>query len=197
MSDAYEFDVFLSYSRKGPVGEWVRNHFHPLLMDWLDSIAVHEPKIFVDWEQETGVRWPINLQRALKRSKCLVAVWSSQYFRSPWCVAEWSTMVAREKLLGFATAESPRGLVYPVVFSDGDNFPSEAKSRQSVDLRNWNYPQKQFRETAAYMELERKVQEITEELCGWIQTAPPWRDDWPLEFPHAYPEIEPVLPRIE
>jgi hypothetical protein len=36
MADDYEYDVFVSYRRKQPMMGWVKNHFYPLLLEFLD-----------------------------------------------------------------------------------------------------------------------------------------------------------------
>lgn len=135
---SYEYEFFLSYSRKNPVGNWVRNNFHPELEQWLASFAGNAPRIFIDKDIEEGDHWPSRLENALRRSKYLVAVWSPQYFTSPWCVAEWQSMRQREALLGLGTPEAPHGLVCAVVFSDGKTFPPEAQATQRHDLSAWN-----------------------------------------------------------
>ena len=56
MAEDYLYDVFISYRHKPPMGEWVRNHFYPLLEQRLpDCLPIsHETKIFIDWDIETG-----------------------------------------------------------------------------------------------------------------------------------------------
>lgn len=119
----YQYDVFISCRRPNPVGGWVKNHFHPLLVEWLSQAMPYEPEIFIDAEGiETSDDWPLKLRQALLGSRCLVTVWSADYFRSAWCMAEWKSMAKREDLLGYRTPENPSGLVYPVVFFDGEHL---------------------------------------------------------------------------
>ncbi len=47
MAEDYEYDVFVSYRRKQPVMDWVKNHFHPLLEQWL-------PNAMPAWQD-----WPV------------------------------------------------------------------------------------------------------------------------------------------
>jgi hypothetical protein len=197
MPGGYEYDVFVSYCHKPPVYDWVKTHFYPLLEDWLGSVTPHEPSVFVDWRMETGVDWPVKLQRALKNSRCLVAVWSPHYFRSKWCVAEWHSILEREKVLGLRTPQKPRGLVYPVVFSDGSHFPKEAKETQYIDLSEWNYPHPQFGQALAYLDFVKQMQDIAKELAILIAQAPSWESDWPVVLPPAYPAPAASFPRIQ
>ncbi|MES0336218.1 MAG: toll/interleukin-1 receptor domain-containing protein [Candidatus Magnetobacterium sp. LHC-1] len=135
MEDDYLYDVFISYRNMDPVNLWVKNQFHPLLRRWLSVSLTYKPTIFVDWEQRTGDDWRKNIPKALQRSRCLAAVWSTLYFYdSPWCVAEWKRMEEREKKLGIDNC-----LVYPVTYFDGDKFPDDAKTKVSVDLSRWSH----------------------------------------------------------
>lgn len=134
MAEDYIYDVFVSYRHKPPVLDWIRNHFFPLLEQWLPNAmpVEHETRIFIDWDEiEIGAAWPAKLRQALKQSRCVLAVWAPEYFRSEWCLAEWQTIRERERLLGLGTEQQPEGLIYPVVFFDGEHFPQEARNAQS------------------------------------------------------------------
>ena len=135
----YEWDVFVSYPRHGQVGRWVHNHFSPVLRECLDSVLPQQPRMFIDDGIATGQIWSNELRHALLHSRLLVAVWTPPFFRSPWCMTEWESMLAREAVL--AGGRPPRGLVYPIVFSDGDHFAPRAKQTQyRRDLTAFAYP---------------------------------------------------------
>jgi hypothetical protein len=192
----YAYDIFLSYHRRPPVGDWVRNHFHPRLSEWLAESCSFEPRIFVDWGQETGVHWPENLRLALKQSKCLVPVWSPRYFRSPWCLAELESMWLREERLGLGTEENPSGLVLPVAFNDGDHFSDRAKAVQHRDFRKWNFPAPSFVSTEPYLRFIEEIQAFAAELADVIARAPEYSEDWPIVTPVAPDEPTLDLPRL-
>jgi len=157
----------------------------------------HQTKIFVDWDGiETGSAWPEKLQHALKRSRCLLPIWSPEYFRSTWCLAEWRTMMEREKLLGMRTIELSEGLIYPVTYFDGEHFPQEARTCQQKDLCRWNTPHSIFSDTPGYVEFDRQVQLLVQELARMVQRAPDWQD-WPVVVPENSPDQGVVrLPRL-
>jgi TIR domain len=106
MAHGYVHDIFISYRHMGPAHTWVTEYFFPLLKKWLpDYIPSNynfdeEKSIFIDQQIETGSSWPIRLNEALHTSRCLLPIWSPQYFRSDWCKAELHTMLEREKMLG-------------------------------------------------------------------------------------------------
>lgn len=156
-----------------------------------------EPKIFIDTKQETGVHWPQNIQKALKKTRILLAVWSPHFFRSQWCVAEWESMLKREEVIGMSVGENAGGLIYPILFSDGKHFPEKAKERQYKDISRWGFPQKGFEETIEYIDFHRQVEDIAKELELQIEKVPAWQNDWPIiENPPIDEEPKVELMRI-
>ncbi len=177
--------------------DWVTNHFHPLLEQWLPSHLPYTPKIFIDRNIETGSAWPSTLKQALKTSRCLVAVWSPEYFRSSWCLAEWRSMYEREKLIRKQAARKTLKLIYPVVFSDGEYFHKDAKNTQSKDLRKWNTPHAVFSQSTEYIVFDKIVQALCKELSGIIQRVPTWQKNWPIVTPSSTQKVAVKLPRIK
>jgi hypothetical protein len=200
MSEDYIYDVFISYRRQPPVLDWVRNHFHPLVEQWLPNSLPPDwqVRVFIDEKSiETGSAWPEHLKQALRGSRCLLPIWSPDYFRSAWCVAEWQSMREREKILGYRTNQNPTGLIYPVRFADGDFYPTEAKLTQQKDFRSWNTPHPIFRETRGFVDFDQAVQVVCGEIAAMLQKAPPWSDQWPVVTPAVSAEVKLVLPRLK
>lgn len=185
MLEDYEYHFFISYSRSEDVHGWVHNHFSPVLTNCLGSLMDEEPRIFIDEQMDTGVDWPNEMANALCRSCYLVSIWSPQYFRSKWCLAEWKSMCAREEqLVANGFAEDGRRLVYPIVYSDGKHFPEEAARTQAkMDFYGYTYPYEQFREAEKYLEFHDRVYEVAAELEQWLDNIPPWDPDWELIEP--------------
>lgn len=180
---AYEYDIFLSYPRQGSVGIWVHQHFLPLLQESLDGQLADSPKIFVDGAQPTGVTWPANIQKALLESRLLVAVWTPPYFRSDWCKAEWTSMLEREMVLEKQGLKPARGLVYPVVYSDGKHFDPRAKATQQRSLRDYTYPYPSFKDTVAYLAFHDAMKEVAFEIEEHLNAIPPWDPTWTVVLP--------------
>lgn len=197
---SYSYDIFLSYSRKDPVLDWVRSYFKRELEGWLRETMAGEPRIFRDEDSlETGVTWPLALQQGLHRSKVVVAVLSPSYFRSSWCRVEWSTIRQREQQLGLRTQGHTRGLIYPVCFSDGDCFPADCKNIQYRDLSRWNRASPAFRKTLAYDRFISEMQVIAGELAILLESVPAWQEDFPILLPETAEGIERVamgVPRL-
>jgi len=183
----YEFDVFISYRREGNPYKWVRNHFHPRLTDHLADHLRDDPKVFIDEGMEVGSVWPDRLEEALNRTRILVPVFSPQYFRSRWCLAEWHSMVEREKLLGRSR------LIYPVLFSDSDNFPSFARERSWRDLKKWNHPDPVFQQTVRWIDFLQEIEKVAIDLAALVDEVPSWEPGWPAQRPDPpMPGMTPV-----
>lgn len=183
----YEFDVFLSYSRKGSSPRWVHNHFLPKLRDCLTDEIGYVPRVYADHEAEPGSVWPARSARMLSRSKILVAIYSPQYFRSHWCQAEWKSMAAREEVLGLATPELPNGLIFPVLYSDSHNFPEHGLDRAWHDMKGLDNPDLMFQQSHDWMEFHRRMRSIAVEVEQMLRNVPPWRPDWPIVRPDLPP----------
>ena len=197
MSDGYEYDLFLSYRRAGDVPMWVANHFHPLLTKALEDLMPSTPRIFLDKQQEIGVKWPNNLAHSLRRSSHMVAVWSVPYFHSAWCMAEWKSMLKRERLLGMGTEDNPRGLVYPVVFAGSKYFPKAALDVQAqTDLSRWGIPFPAFKDSEEYILFYKAIRQVAEALVARLNEAPPWQPNWPVVRPKAKPQGYLPPPRL-
>lgn len=197
---AYEYEVFVSYRRRDPVLSWMNNHFFPKLAHWLPQFWPSEmpsPRIAKDDQMETGVKWPERLVQMHAGARCMVAIVSPEYFRSPWCVSEWKAMMAREKFLGIATKSRTRGLIYPVLFcGDSSVLPKDACARQWADFTRLNFPDEVFRYHPTYVQLDQAVQDVARELVGMIRGAPE-RQAWPvLKAPPTLARPPLALPRL-
>ncbi|HXU32279.1 MAG TPA: toll/interleukin-1 receptor domain-containing protein [Thermoanaerobaculia bacterium] len=193
---AYDYDVFISYSHRGSVVQWLRNHFHPTLMDCLADTMPRDPQVFVDFEQETGVHWPHNLTQALLRSRYLLAILSPPYFRSPWCLAEWHTMRERERLTGLRSASNPRGLIHAVSYADGEHFSDDARLTQWHEMNRWAIPVPVFRETREFVIFYQEMRKLAADLAKQIERAPDWQSEWPVIRPEPEPALVASLPRL-
>jgi hypothetical protein len=197
-SGNYKYDIFLSYKRNSSAAVWVHEHFYRLLDRWLPEVMNRKPNIFIDDKKiETGANWNATLRNALRDSRCLLPIWSEPYFQSSWCLAEWRSMMAREKMLNFRTQSNPRGLIFAVKFFGGDYFPDEANATQYLDFSDWSSTAPGFKDTIKYVELEEQVKKMLPELRHMIDHAPPWQPDFPIVDPSDdVPEITIEMPRF-
>lgn len=193
----YKFDVFISYSRHGSVQKWLLNHFYQKLCECLaDQFA--PLKVYMDREMPRAVHWPSNLQSALRHSKIMVQLLTPPYFESKWCMAELRSMQAREEMLGLAGSEISQGLIYPILYSDSENFPVEHRQRSWVDLKAFAYPDPVFQQTVGFNNFHQKVTELASDLAQLVRQVPDWRPDWPIiETPEPPILPPPQLPRFE
>ena len=92
----YEYDVFFSYKRDSESYEWHKK-VKEKLEYWLkNELGGLEVNIFFDTEDiSSGELWRQKIKSALTKSKCIVCIWSPVYFKSKWCVSEWTTFEER------------------------------------------------------------------------------------------------------
>jgi hypothetical protein len=192
---AYSYEIFISYPRNGHVCEWVRTHFHPLLEGWLnDNVSGDEPRVFIDSTMDPGTTWPNELRVALRGSRLLVPVFSGQYFRSEWCVWELESMLAREQLLGMRTDADPRGLIFPVRYSNG--VRQDLANIQYMDLQPYNVPVPSYRETKEFTGLVKEVEAFASVLVSALGDSPQWQEGWPISTPPVDARVTVGLPRL-
>ena len=194
----YEFDVFISYSNRGSAPRWLMNHFYPKFLDCLADQIAPAPKVFVDKRMARGTHWPSDLENALHRSKIMLAVLAPPYFESSWCMAELRSMHAREKLLGLAGAGVPQGLIYPILYSDSENFPmEEGLERSWWSFKELGTPELVFRECREWNTFHQEVSNLATDLVSLLKQVPDWRPDWPvIERPKPVLMRQPPIPRF-
>lgn len=194
----YQFDVFVSYSRRGSAVKWLMNHFYPKIQDCLADQVAPTPKVFLDKSMPRGVHWSPHLRKALYHSKIMIAVLTPPYFESPWCMAEWHSMRAREELLGLATLDRPQSLIYPVLYSDSENFPEEGRGLSWWDFKELATPEPVFQESRDFINFHRRVSDLAQDLVGLLAQVPEWRPDWPvIEQPNPVLMPSPPIPRFD
>jgi hypothetical protein len=185
----YKFDFFISYARRGSVQKWLLNHFHQKLLECLADQLAPTPKVYVDRGMARAVHWPSSLQHALRHSKIMIQLLTPHYFQSRWCRAEWYSMLEREKVLGIANPGQPMGLIYPILYSDSDNFPPEGKERSWQNFKEFANPDPPYQETREFIHFHREVNRVAADLVELLHQVPAWRPDWPDVDPP-----DPLLP---
>ena len=177
---AYEYDVFLSYNRKFPHGNWVNDVFFPLFESYLaDSLNVRKAKIFKDdREIHSGTDWAKQIRKGLVHSKAMVSIFSPAYFNSEWCMREFATIYHRQLACGFLTDEAPDGLIVPLQLFDGQHFPAFGNRHQMLDCRDYNMEGPAFKTTAQYIEFQRKLQKWVDDVAAAVNRAPAWDASW-------------------
>jgi TIR domain len=178
-SMSYSWEVFVSYRREDPVERWTQKVLAPAFKKWLPQY--HKPaRVFLDVDEEAlpaGSEWAKVLGPALHQSCCLLTVFSPQYFDSEWCLAEFHTMLERQRKTGSV-------LLLPLHFSDGDYFSAEANALQKafvpVEKYNTFSSLAQAEASAGFM---RMVKQICQLVHARLDAAPAWDPSWPLRQP--------------
>lgn len=176
---AYSYDAFISYRQAFPFDSWMDEHFLPFFRSFLTGALDREPVLFIDrLEIHPGQAWPQRLQRALAQSRCLIGLWTPQYFHSDWCRRECDVMLFREQHLGWRSVDNPDGLVVPVCLFDGQHFPSRAKEIQHRDFRRFVRLGDGFKGSNLYVEMQAAIEDFAADVAEVIRLAPRWRREW-------------------
>ncbi len=174
---SYKYDVFVSYRRHCEWPVWVKDIFLPLFNHWLGEELGRVADVFVDYQIEAGDSWPQRLGSCLGGARVLVALFSRQYFNSPWCQRELQHMLWREQACGLRTAQHPGGLIVPAHIHDGEDFPRQVRHIQAAHLQAFT----NVRLSRGGVTEER----LSEEIRTWvpsiahaIRSAPDCDPDW-------------------
>lgn len=180
VQDDYRYDAFISYSHHPIVKPWVNQYFHPLLERWLAlKLGRRSADVFIDRIGiKPGERWPARLRNALKVSKCLVPVFTGDYFSSPWCSCEWTSFIERENALGLD--QLPESLIIPVIHDDGRWLPDRAKEYEPLDFSDCRTIMPKFEYHNDFRVLETKIEQLAEAVADVINNSPPYDPNWPI-----------------
>lgn len=176
----YKYDVFLSYKRQPLAEQWYLGLVQHL-EHWLSQELGREVEVFRDTEDiRTGQRWRNRISDSLKRSRCLVCMWSPLYFESEWCVAELESFIRRVEAFD-------EDLIVPARYYDGDLYPDAAKEFQSPDFSEYTVVAPTFWQSPHAMDFEIKhLRKFVLDIADAIRAAPEYSEDFPVvEAPDA------------
>lgn len=194
----YEYDVFISYRHDYPVGPWVREFLYEPFTGWLtQKLGGWRARVFLDQAPgpesrarrealSAGDVWPDRLKQALIVSKCLVPVFSPDYFRSDWCMSEFETFRERERIL------MRRGLVVPILHNGLNHFPLEAQKIQMFDFSQLRSTMPGFMSTPRGVDFEDNVEKFAADVAMKISQVPSFVTGWPvveIKVGHVEPQV--------
>ena len=169
----YTYDVFISYKRQPLSDPWALGLVQQL-EHWLSHELHYKANIFMDQEDiNSGAKWRRKISDSLKKSRCLVGIWSPLYFESKWCVAEWESFIQRCERFD---AE----LIVPARYFDGEHYPKLARDVQGPDFSDYTSNSPQFWRSEKFLEFEPKLKKFASDVAKAVGSAPPYSDDFPL-----------------
>jgi hypothetical protein len=189
---AYEYDIFFSYKRDRQSDAW-HLKLKQKLEYWVSQeLTDGDVRIFFDIEEiKTGDLWKQTIASALRRSKCILCIWSRRYFRSDHCRSEWQSFEKRSADLGMS-------LVIPTTISEDKDFPNDAQGRQSRDLSSYFSTFAVFWESPRALELEDQLRILAKDIARVIKASPEQSDNFPIVELYAAAAAAPAArPRIE
>ena len=185
----YRYEVFVSYKRepinKRLVTPWLREVLDRIEYWLRQEMGGQRVGFFFDEDSiEVGDDWPYEIRDALLSTKCLLPIWSPEYFQSNWCNAEWKSFLEREKLVS-GKRQKPCRLIAPIKFHDGCWFPKEAQRVQQLDLSRYAATTQAFWTSQRADELDQCLQKFAPNLARLVSEAPPYEKGWPIDLGEA------------
>lgn len=152
------YDVFISYRRGGPIGEWLEEDFLPLLRSGLTDALGRDAEVFVDLaEVSTGDPLVPQREEALTGARSMVALLTPAYFQSVACRREW---------LLFQHAR-PGRIIPLLVGGSFDKLPPEARELQIADFREFTLLG--LRKDESYVAFQRELRHVVEQTALVIE----------------------------
>ena len=183
----YQYDVFVSYKREPSDNQLITPWLCKVLARieyWLrQELGGTGVDVFIDTKSiEAGDAWPETIREALLTARCLLPIWSPEYFHSAWCVAEWRSFLMRERRIT-ERGQGTSKLIVPIKVHDGDWFPPEAARVQQFDLSRFAATTEAFWETRRADELDQLlIREVAPVLARAVREAPAFEADWPVDL---------------
>jgi hypothetical protein len=183
----YKYDVFVSYKREPSDNQLVTPWLYKVLGRieyWLrQELGGRSVDVFLDMKSiEAGDDWPEAIREALLSARCLLPIWSPEYFHSAWCMAEWRSFLSRERLIA-DRGQAACKLIIPIKFHDGEWFPPDAARVQQFDLSRFAATTDGFWETRRADELDQVlINQVAPVLAKAVRQAPPFEAGWPVDL---------------
>lgn len=184
---SYQYDAFFSYKRDPQSDLW-----HQMLKSkiqfWVGNELGTDPQIFFDTESiEVGELWRDEIGSALKKSKCIICIWSPRYFNSKWCLSEWKTFEQRSK-------RYDSNLISPARYNR--RIPDYARHIQGMDMSEYASTIEAFWGTTKAVQFEENcIRPFAISVSRMIINAPPFDPNFPLEVVVNQP-AQPKITRL-
>ncbi len=171
----FAYDVFFSYRRKATYLDWLGDFFFERFQFELSNRLDSEARIFCDQKSiKLGADWPDELQRALKTSRCMVALWAPDYFRSYYCYNEWRNFQRHRT-----------GFVMPLQYSTNRNkFPEEARRVTIEDFSPYAFTGPGFRKLEMFVAYQDAIRRFADRVAEAIERAPAEPPPFAIEEEH-------------
>lgn len=189
----YIYHIFFSYKRDPLTLTWHREVVKRIKLYVCNELNIPQDnlKIFFDEKTiEAGDDWEDELRDAIKTSKCLVAIWSPEYFHSNWCLIEFHSFLDRQEML------NKKGLIIPASYHDGKHFPEVARAIQFLDFSEYASTIDAFWQSVDAVTFDKKLKDFSKNIAKKIDSAPPFHKDFPFHKKQATTQNQIVIGRI-
>jgi TIR domain len=152
----YQHDFFISYPHPKVEGKNIVTEFVDELVKQIKFLYTENPlpkPVFYDLELEPGFRWKPALLKSLCHSRCMLVIYTGDYFTREYCVREWDAMMDLEvRRLGSRTI---RSMTIPILLrAEEDDFqrpilPAALQGLECLDFRKVWSPRRELQGSKA------------------------------------------------
>src|SRR4051812_31093908 len=189
----YKYDVFISYERDGLTTGWIVEHFLPHFRTWVrqtitgacqraslpiffDSSQT-DPNFPADLKQKVegvkpGENWDKAIREAIRRSRCMIAIWNPTYFYSDWCNLEWHSFDRRADSTG-------RNILIAASVYDINSFPPKARARMCLDFAPYVLFGPALLASRQFEGFQNAIKHLAGHIATSVRDAPIYQD-WPI-----------------
>jgi MinD-like ATPase involved in chromosome partitioning or flagellar assembly len=166
----YEYDLFVGRATSSVLNEWL-DAFISRLSTLVSAQLGRDLRVFQDLsEVRVDDVWKNAVEKALVRSRVLLAIVTPEFLSSQWCLLEWATFERREK------EKAARELIVPVMLQRPDPLPDWMSRRQVIDISDLPRRVSAFAESSP--EVVGRLAELARLVTRRVRSAPAFDAGW-------------------
>ena len=175
----YQYDVCVSYWPKSRIDPWIRKRFLPTFRNMLFEELGRRPAILVARDAHTA-------DKAILRSRVLLAILSRPFFEDAGCRALFESMLRRQTDEGFSERHNQTRLVHAIIahdFRSDDQIPEEYRGHfEPINFKEWAYDF-EIQDWHTNKCFNDAIGELSSTIADALAQAPAWHPEFPLCAP--------------
>ncbi|MBY5883977.1 toll/interleukin-1 receptor domain-containing protein [Rhizobium leguminosarum] len=181
----YEYDVFVSYRRVRFQTSWIIDYFLPRLQEHLSNYTAAQcerPNVRLFFDQtevssaartglpsasgiEPGTQWQEALIDGIGKSRCMIALYTPNYFHSKWCLSELEAFEKR-------AAQTGSNIIIPISIFSMKHLPAQAHTRNMFCMDEFVIDGPSFYESKLFPEFIAQMKLVAQKVADAVCNAP-------------------------
>jgi hypothetical protein len=151
-----------------------------MLVAYLQPELQRRPKVYVDDRSPGDASSAISLGENLARSRAMVAIFSADYWTSPWCIHELDLMLDR--------ASGGLELVIAAVVHDCESLPAPIGLIKKTDIKEFRITH-MYTGGQKYQDFSMAVGKLAPHLCAPIRRLPTFDATWVAKCVERFTQV--------